>query len=345
MMRGESGRMSNRGGLRPLLSALLLLYAAAVSTWALAHHLVGDGYWLLALVNAFALYLFAPLPLAFVLAVAARRWASWLALALVVILFLGLFGAELTPPLHIARAKTDVSLTVMTYNVHFANRDVASMAATVQSAAPDVIAFQEMTVWTERALVEQLGDAYPYRTPAYAACYAGVVIWSRFPLTEEEVGHDVLCRARMARLDLGGRSVRVVGVHAWPYTALDRASVERTFRWRREQIEELLAAVAGQPEPLIFLADLNSTPMHDVYRLLRASGLGDAFREAGWGFGHTYPASGGRAWGLPFPGRLVRIDHVLHSREWRADRAWVAPWDGQSDHLAVVAQLSLRPPE
>ncbi len=338
--RREPGRSSS--ALRLLASALVVLYATGVTSWALARHLWGDGFWLLALVNALGLWLFAPLPLAALLALVARRPAAWVALLLVVALFLGLFGAELTPPRRVAGAEADdARLTVMTYNVFFATTDVAPIAATIHTAAPDVIAFEELMEWQEQALVDELGDVYPYRTSARTACYAGVVVWSRFPLEEEATAEDVLCRVRQVLIDTDAGRVRVVAVHGWPYTGLNRASVEQSFRWRHEQMVEVLAAVDGQPEPLIVLGDLNSTPMHEMYGMLVEAGLTDAFREGGWGFGNTYPASGGTALGLPYPGRLVRIDHIFHSDAWRAERAYVAPWDGQSDHLPVVARLVL----
>jgi len=51
--------------------------------------------------------------------------------------------------------------------------------------------------------------------------------------------------------------------------------------------------------------------------------------------------TGGRFWGLPYPGRLVRIDYIFHSDGWRAEAAWVGEWDGFSDHRPVVARLRL----
>jgi vancomycin resistance protein VanJ len=90
------------------------------------------------------------------------------------------------------------------------------------------------------------------------------------------------------------------------------------------------------------MGDLNATPTHQVYHLLSAH-LSDAFREAGWGLGHTYPASGEPLWGVRQFRRLVRIDHIFHSEQWRAEAAWVGEWDGSSDHLPVIAQLKLDP--
>jgi vancomycin resistance protein VanJ len=328
--------------LRLIASSLVFLYAALVIGWYVAHSLVGDGFWLLAMVNAFAVYLFAPLPLAALLTVLARRRATWFALLVVSLLFLGLFGRDLMPPSSVVRAGTDApALTVMTYNVLFAVTDASPIAANVVSADPDLIAFQELTSNLAHQLEREIGARYPHRTPLHASnCHAEVAVWSRYPLQVEAVDEDVLCRVCSVVVDFDGRPVRVVDIHAWPFTGLDQASVERSFRWRGEQIELVLDMVEGQPEPLILLGDLNSTPTHEVYRTL-STHLVDGFREAGWGLGHTYPATSGRVWGIPYPDRLVRIDHIFHSDDWRAEAAWVGEWDGSSDHRPVVARLRL----
>lgn len=328
--------------LRLIASGLVLFYAASVTGWYVAYRFIGDGFWLLAMVNAFAIYLFAPLPLVTLLAALARRRATWFALLIVTLLFLGLFGGDLMPPSPVVRAGDDApTLTVMTYNVLFANTDAAPIATNISQAAPDLVAFQELTPLLAQQLEREIGSRYPYRTPLHAAnCHAEVAIWSYYPLQVESVDEDVLCRVRSVLVNFAGQTVRVVDIHAWPFTGLDQASIERSFDWRREQITLILDTVEGQPEPLILLGDLNSTPTHEIYHTLSAH-LVDAFREAGWGLGHTFPTTGGRFWGVPYPDRLVRIDHIFHSDEWRAETAWVGEWDGFSDHLPVVARLRL----
>ena len=326
-----------------IVAAPVLLYAALVTGWAIAHRFVGDGFWLLALVNAFAVYLFAPLPLAMLLALLARRRAAWIALAITALLFVGFFGAEFTPPAPVVRAEDDMpTMTVMTYNVLYTSEDAAPIAASVAQAEPDVIAFQELPYLRAQALAQMIGERYPYRTPIVAdRCYVQVAIWSRYPILRiEDVDPDVFCRLRSIVIDFEGQPVRVVSVHAWPYSRLDQESVEQGFRWRQEQIDLVLDMVEGQPEPLILLGDLNSTPMSEVYGTLSAR-LTDAFTEAGWGLGHTWPAESGHWHNIPYPARLVRIDYIFHSAEWRAVEAGVGEWDGVSDHHPVVARLRL----
>lgn len=330
---------------KQIASWLVLVYAALVVGWYVAYRFVGDGFWLLALINGFVVYLFAPLPLMMFLAALSRRRVPWAALLVVTLLFFGLFGDALTPPLSVVRAESEgATLTVMTYNVLFTATDAVPIAANVTNADPDLIAYQELTPWLAQQLEPEIGARYPYRTPLHADCRAQVSIWSRYPLRVESLDEDMLCRARSVVVDFAGRAVRVVDVHAWSYIGLDRESVEQSFRWRREQIESLLHHVEGRPEPLILLGDLNSTPTHEVYRTLSARFV-DGFREAGWGLGHTFPVTGGRAWGLPYPSRLVRIDHIFHSGDWIAEAAWVGAWDGSSDHLPVVARLKLPHPD
>ena len=335
---------SRTGWLKRIAVIFVLFYAALVMGWYVAYSLFGDGFWLLAMVNSFAVYLFAPLPLVALLAVLARHRATWFALLIVTLLFLGLFGGDLMPPSSVARAGTDVpTLTVMTYNVLYTNTDATPIATYITGANPDVdvIAFQELAPLLARQLEQEIGAIYPYRTPMHAAdCHAQVAIWSRYPLQVEAVDEDVLCRVSSVVVDFDGRAVQVVDVHAWSFTGLDQESVERSFRWRQEQIEQVLDMVEGKPEPLVLMGDLNSTPTHEVYRAL-STRLVDAFREAGWGLGHTYPATGGRFWGAPYPNRLVRIDHIFHSDEWQAEAAWVGEWDGFSDHRPVIARLRL----
>ncbi|MCX7681731.1 MAG: endonuclease/exonuclease/phosphatase family protein [Anaerolineae bacterium] len=326
---------------RRLALFVVLLYTALLSGWYVAYLLIGDGFWLLGLVNAFAVYLFTPLPLIIGLAALVRQRLAWL-VVIPVCIFLVLFGPDLLPPSLVASAGAgEPALTVMTYNVLYTVTDAAPIAASINRAGADIIAFQELTPYVARRLEHQIGELYPYRTPMYSDCVAQVAIWSRYPLTVEGSGEkDVLCRVMSVRVSFAGQEIRVIGMHAWPFTEIDPAHVEQSFRWREEQLAGVLGMVEGKPEPLILLGDLNSTPLHEVYRTL-ATHFTDAFREGGWGLGHTFPATPGRFWGIPYPARLVRIDHIFHSDHWWAESAWVGEWDGCSDHLPVVARLRL----
>jgi endonuclease/exonuclease/phosphatase (EEP) superfamily protein YafD len=230
----------------------------------------------------------------------------------------------------------------MTYNVLYRVRNAAPTAASITQVKPDVVAFQEFTYLRAQALDEIIGDRYPYRTPVDPdICFTSVAIWSRYPIVSiDDVDPDVVCRIKSVVVDLDERLVRVVDVHAWPYAGSDPKSIEQGFRWRHEQLDLIFDMVEGQPEPLILLGDLNSAPMSESYQTVSAR-YTDAFTEAGWGLGHTWPAQSGYWHNIPYPNRFARIDYIFHSTEWRTEDAWVAEWDGASDHHPVVAKLRL----
>jgi endonuclease/exonuclease/phosphatase family metal-dependent hydrolase len=77
--------------------------------------------------------------------------------------------------------------------------------------------------------------------------------------------------------------------------------------------------------------------------------LEDSWREAGFGFGHTFPGAQNE-WssrpaiaGWDVPQWLVRIDYVFHSTHFDTLAVRTAQFDGMSDHRGVVASLALAP--
>jgi endonuclease/exonuclease/phosphatase (EEP) superfamily protein YafD len=104
-------------------------------------------------------------------------------------------------------------------------------------------------------------------------------------------------------------------------------------------VDQLIEDLARRPGPVIVAGDFNTTGQSDAYlRLTRH--LLDAHRQAGRGFGHTFPAYQGRFYWIPILPRLVRIDMILHSAEWTAVESRVLREHGQSDHLPVLARLA-----
>ncbi len=101
------------------------------------------------------------------------------------------------------------------------------------------------------------------------------------------------------------------------------------FEVRAEQARQLRRMLDAESHPFLVCGDFNSTPRSWVYAHL-AGGLRDVFREAGSGWGATFPAR------LP----AIRIDYVLASPDWTVRRAQV---DATlfSDHRPVVAELVL----
>ena len=129
------------------------------------------------------------------------------------------------------------------------------------------------------------------------------------------------------------------GLTSWPSRFVSKSCSAFSAR-------AIVKFAAAHSEPLIVATDLNAGDQTMAYAIVTGA-LADTWREAGWGFGHTFPGGtspglvGLFTGGVPIPMWLVRIDYVFHSRHWRAVSARVGPWDGVSDHRPVVAQLTL----
>lgn len=97
---------------------------------------------------------------------------------------------------------------------------------------------------------------------------------------------------------------------------------------------------------MIITTDFNVGDQNTPYGIVTRE-LGDAWRAAGWGLGHTFPGalSPGSSrpviHGIAVPKWLLRIDYVFYSRDWHVCWARIGPWDAVSDHRPVLAHLVL----
>ncbi len=113
---------------------------------------------------------------------------------------------------------------------------------------------------------------------------------------------------------------------------------------RNGQIERLLEHLENEALPYLVAGDFNMSDQTAMYGEL-ARTMGDSFREAGSGYGGSWPVSAMEEFtSLPdFVPALFRIDYIWHSRRFRALETWQGPELG-SDHLPLAAMLELIAP-
>jgi vancomycin resistance protein VanJ len=342
---GGPGRAAPWAG--PLV-ALGWVYLGGLHAWAAASLLFGDRWWWLFLLNSFAPYLFLPLPAVLGVAVATRRRGLGVGLAAGLLLFAGLYGHLFQPRARLAPAGAP-AVVAMTWNIQGQNTDVAPMLAAVRASGADLIAFQELNHVAAAGLERALDDLYPYRVLAPQSGVLGMGVLSRYPLRASGARLSPVWGQtwQVLEMEVDGHAVTVVNVHAVAsFVHQGPAALTRSIRDREGQAAALDAFVAARPGPLICLGDLNTTDRTVAYALATGR-LRDAWREAGWGLGHTFPGAAVPGSGMPtVAGRpllpwLVRIDHVLHSAHWLATEARIGPWDGIADHRPVMARLVL----
>jgi endonuclease/exonuclease/phosphatase (EEP) superfamily protein YafD len=326
----------------------LAAYAVFVVGWLLARGWMGDSQWQVAILNTFPVLVFAPLPLALVVAVLVRRRAGWALVALPLAVWLALFGWRYLPRTAAAEA-AGPELRVMAFNVLYTNRDLNALEAAIAEADPDLIAFSELSPGVHRLLGERLADRYPYRTlRTLTGAWFGNGIYSRWPLEDLgslQTGRGLRSAAADVQLPTG--TVRFVALHPWATAVGERFAdiepgIQQTFRDRDAQVAAVCEYLdAWGDRPVILAGDLNLSEFSDAYRCL-GDRLNDGFREVGQGYGNTWPNARNSQWPWRRLGRLpllARIDYVLHSDHWRAVEAHVPDTAGGSDHRPVVVTL------
>ncbi len=292
----------------------------------------------LALLNVFTPFLFLPLLLIIPLGLwlqSRAAVAGALALALVFVLRYG--------PLYLPRAGKGAGdgprFKVMTFNTEVNRADPDSMVAAIRREDADVVALVELTPDKVTRLREDL--SYAEMILRTERPILGLL--SRYPVLDYrwvEVGEDEAYLS--ARIDVEGTPVHVFVIHppapepVWlpglpvPIGLRDEAPQRRVL-----EMTERMKEIQG---PRIMMGDYNLSDQMRAYRIMTRT-FNDAFREAGRGFGFTYP-NGAQRQGIRVSIPFERLDYVVYSDELAAEESHVG-CDVDSDHCYVTAILRI----
>jgi vancomycin resistance protein VanJ len=337
--------------LRTLISIFTGGYALGLAAYLLVRVLVRDGYWLVAFLNNFTPYYFLPLLIFVPLALIVRAKRGLLLMLPFALLGLVWFGPRFLPKTASAQASGE-TLKVITYNVLHVNHRLDEIEAWLREQEADVVLLQEMT--TEQ-FPGQLDDVYPNQ-PDYPADLAwwGNVSFSRYPITSVDpvdVDRDAFPGYQRFVIDANGMQIAVYNVHfRLPTGDVSHLGIENTSSGlfnvamyynatrRNAQIARLLTQVESETLPYVVAGDFNTSDNAIIYGDLAAH-MHDSFREAGTGFGASWPLP--EIINLPpFLPPILGIDYVWHSDAFHAVSATQGPRLG-SDHLPLVATLAL----
>ncbi|GGS91577.1 membrane protein [Streptomyces toxytricini] len=215
------------------------------------------------------------------------------------------------------------NFTVVSHNVDEENPDPARTARALAASGADVLALEEISSKATPAYERELAAGYPYRSDTL-----GVRLWSKHPLNGvEAVPIMPWTRAVRATVETPHGPVAVFAAHLASVRLTPDAGF--TADRRNDAARKLAAAVRAEPlARVVVMGDFNGTADDTALRPV-TSQLTSAQREAGAGFGFTWPA--------PFP--VVRIDQIL-VKGMSATSSWTLPATG-SDHLPVAASLRL----
>ncbi|QTP58322.1 endonuclease/exonuclease/phosphatase family protein [Billgrantia antri] len=229
---------------------------------------------------------------------------------------------------------------LLTANVTYNNDRYGELLDRVWRENPDILLLIEVDrAWAEA--LAPLDEHYSHRVGEVRGEGLGIVLWSRFPLLEQEIKHLVSDRrpSVFATLELPEAGpVRYVGIHPVPpglrdrITRNDESSERRDSRVRDAELMLVARHVEEDPDNRwIVTGDFNDVAWSDTTRLFSSlSDLKDPRR--GRALLNTYPAE------LP----LLRypIDHLFVSDGFHLVDMDRVRMPG-SDHFAISATLSV----
>ncbi|MFF7894223.1 endonuclease/exonuclease/phosphatase family protein [Streptomyces sp. NPDC007907] len=261
--------------------------------------------------------LFVPVLLA--LALFRRSATALIAVVLPSVVWLNLFGGQLSD-----KTAPGGDLTVVTHNVNAENPDPAGTARDVAASGADVLALEELTPAAVPTYEKALASTYRYHS-----VQGTVGVWSKYPLTGvRDVDLDMgWTRAMRATVTAPAGQVAVYVAHLPSVRVKMEAGF--TARQRDRSADYLGEAIAREPlKNIVLLGDLNGT-MNDRALNAVTSQMRSTQGAAGNGFGFSWPAS--------FP--MARIDQIM-VRGLKPESSWTLPQTG-SDHLPVAARVSV----
>ncbi|WP_155901534.1 endonuclease/exonuclease/phosphatase family protein [Mariprofundus ferrooxydans] len=297
----------------------------AISGWLMLFMVTGEQYTVIRWLSYVAPWMAGILLICAMAVLLLRRWWQGAMVTLLAVLLLLPYMPRFMPS---GSANIDAQAThrqvykVMTYSKMGRNHDIDAVARAIAAEKPDILFMQEISSVEAGQLAEHLKQVYGERLSSVNN-HAGF-IFSRFKV---EAKND---NTGSAVLALPEGNVRVWNVH-----------LQKSFRNTDIQykgVDLLSDAVAKATGPVLVAGDFNATTINYPC-IVMSQYLDDAFEQAGFGFGFTFP-SPARRMGLITP--FMRIDHIYYSTHFVVQNVYVADDAGGSDHYPVVALLSLK---
>ncbi len=202
----------------------------------------------------------------------------------------------------------------------------------LKKLAPDIVLLQEAP---ERAyLIDLTSELFGVEGTFIRSEQCAILARGRLgdSFTEASTGSLIATLERP-----GGESINVINLHlpsAAPRFDIWNAECWRVLTERRKSnrrtLRNLLDTMPNRSvsDLRIVGGGFGAPPSDDIFRLLRNAGLADSFRQSGYGWGNTFPAS------LP----LLRVDQIWVSPLYVPERSETFSV-GASDHRFVVSDF------
>ena len=228
---------------------------------------------------------------------------------------------ELAPP--------QSTFDLMVANVYIHNRNVDDLLAIVDEVDPDIFLAIETNQWWENAL-QPMDEKYPYGMEYPLDNTYGMILYSKFPLQNEEImflQYDSVPSFH-AQVSLpSGKTFEFHGIHPIP----PYPNAPGPVKDEEIALVKIGKMVASNPLPAVVAGDLNDVAWARRERLFEQEGLLNDVR-IGRGIYSTYSA---KSWIKKWP-----LDYVYVTKGFAVVDFRKLPGFG-SDHYPIYIELSL----
>jgi endonuclease/exonuclease/phosphatase family metal-dependent hydrolase len=238
-------------------------------------------------------------------------------------------------------------LRVATFNIHYANEDLAAIAAAISDADPTIVCLQETNRQSERYFRSTYAGRFPHQHfAAHRGQYLeeGLAILSKVPLSELRFEPPLagLFGSYYATFKLHGRNVKIANVHLSPFlirrgSGLIEAyqAIQASEGTHEREIRVILKNV-DRGIPMLICGDFNSLSWLVAPKRLINERFTDSFASV------TENADALATWSSPFGAVELqgRIDYIFHSRHFTTKSSRIVKTNA-SDHYLVVSELEI----
>lgn len=324
---------------------LVWVYFTGLFSWLLLYLVTGDKNGIVAMLNPFAVFWFLPLPFLVLIGWYLKRREIWIGAGVGLVFFIYFWGGLFVPNFSM-KSNSGLTLSVMTYNTLGYNLDVDPPTEMILTVDADVVFIQELNPELANKL-SGLQEIYPYQIFDPQVGTSGLGVLSKYPIKEtgDKLDFEWVGTPQLLEMTIEDQKVLLINFHMFPTHIMPPEIVEYVTQARELQAQIIHDFVNDSEKPVIAAGDMNITAQSTAYRIMTAN-MKDAWQEAGFGLGHTFPGSD-----IPGSSRtkigewyvpqwLVRIDYVFYTSEFQAVDVYLAPFDQLSDHRGVVTELA-----
>lgn len=318
----------------------LMFFRAMVGAYALNTFLhvaliilIGEQWLIVEFLNTFAQLLWLPTFILIPICLLMREWRLVAMMAPALIAFCLLWGALFLPNKPIEAQAGDIHIRALSYNLYAGNPLPIEYTQTILDTHANIVALQELNFPQAEILRNEFNDTYPYMA-FHPGGTQGQGFMSRYPIIEDEYWRyeflqQALGHQRVVLQIDDETQITVYNVHP-THPAMHGEIFNPEFR--SLEIAELLERTTQEDNPVLILGDFNMPDFSEDYRAI-SSQFEDAFREAGFGFGWTFPV-------IPdFNSAFLRLDYIFYTEQFDVQSAVVNTGYTGSDHNSLYADM------